>query len=445
MNKMSNILLVGFEKICQISVRQDTVQSVMSRFLSIFLLAIITTFLFPSCIKQLEKEGIYDTTLCSGVLLDQRTNNPVADARISLTDGELLPLTVVSGRDGSFEIEIDCDLAGKGYYLKVEADSLYESRTIALTEMGFGKQFYEIGSVYVVGPDLPLVSTMEFSAVTATSVHCGGNVTDGGRSDVVSRGLCWSTMQYPTLRDSVVAVGNGTGVFEATISTLHYNTTYYIRAYATNGIGTSYGEQLSFTTCDGLPSVTTGIVSSVTPTTASSGGNVVSDGGFAVTARGVCWSTTMQPTISNSHTSDGSGLGSFISSVTNLEPNTTYYLRAYASNEAGTAYGEQMSFTTLSGLAMVTTSEVTAVTATSATCGGSVSADGGFAVTARGVCYSTTPNPTIASPHTSDGAGLGNFVSQLYNLSSGTTYYVRAYATNGAGTVYGEERVFRTE
>ena len=263
------------------------------RFLSIFLLSIITTFLFPSCIKQLEKEGIYDTTLCSGVLLDQRTNNPVADARISLTDGELVPLTVVSGRDGSFEIEIDCNLAGKGYYLKVEADSLYESRTIALTDMGFGKQFYEIGSVYVVGPDLPLVSTMEFSAVTATSVHCGGNVTDGGRSDVVSRGLCWSKMQYPTLRDSVVAVGNGTGVFEATISTLHYNTTYYIRAYATNGVGTSYGEQLSFTTCDGLPSVTTGAVSSVTPTTASSGGNVVSDGGFAVTTRGVCWSTTM--------------------------------------------------------------------------------------------------------------------------------------------------------
>ncbi|MBR3945711.1 MAG: hypothetical protein IKJ56_01260 [Bacteroidales bacterium] len=411
----------------------------------VFIFTLIAfSFLFPSCIKQLEKEGIYDTTLCSGVLLDQRTNNPVADARISLTDGELVPLTVVSGRDGSFEIEIDCDLAGKGYYLKVEADSLYESRTIALTDMGFGKQFYEIGSVYVVGPDFPLVSTMEFSAVTATSVHCGGNVTDGGRSDVVSRGLCWSTMQYPTLRDSVVAVGNGTGVFETTISTLHYNTTYYIRAYATNGVGTSYGEQLSFTTCDGLPSVTTVAVSSVTPTTASSGGNVVSDGGFAITARGVCWSTTMQPTISNSRTSDGAGLGSFISSVANLEPNTTYYLRAYATNEAGTAYGEQMSFTTLSGLATVSTSEVTAVTATSATCGGSVSADGGFAVTARGVCYSTTPNPTIASPHTSDGAGLGNFVSQLYNLSSGTTYYVRAYATNGAGTVYGEERMFMT-
>ena len=152
----------------------------------------------------------------------------------------------------------------------------------------------------------------------------------------------------------------------------------------------------------------------------------------------------MQPTISNSRTSDGTGLGSFISSVANIEPNTTYYLRAYATNEAGTAYGEQMSFTTLSGLATVTTSEVTAVTATSATCGGSVSADGGFAVTARGVCYSTTPNPTTASPHTSDGAGLGNFVSQLYNLSSGTTYYVRAYATNGAGTVYGEERMFMT-
>ena len=415
------------------------------RFLSIFMLAIITTIFFPSCIKTLEKEGIYETTLCSGVLLDQRTNNPVVNARVILTDGELMPVSVVSGSDGEFEIEVDCDLAGKGYFLSIEADSLYESRTISLEGMGFGRQTYEIGSVYVVGPEVPIVVTLDVSAVTASSAHCGGNVTDGGKSEVTERGLCWSTMQYPTPNDNFVRIGNGTGQFDATIDGLHYNTTYYIRAYARNGIGIGYGQQLSFTTADGLATVVTATATGITPTSATCGGNVTDDGGFAVTARGVCWSTTMQPTITNSHTTDGTGLGAFVSSVTNLEPNTTYYLRAYATTEAGTAYGEQISFATPNGLATVTTADVTGVTANSATCGGSVSADGGFAVTARGVCYSTTPNPTIAGPHTTDGAGLGTFVSQLYNLNSATTYYVRAYATNGAGTVYGEEKDFRTE
>ncbi len=82
------------------------------------------------------------------------------------------------------------------------------------------------------------------------------------------------------------------------------------------------------------------------------------------------------------------------------------------------------------------------VGSTTATAGGHVSADGGFPITNRGICYSTTPDPTIASLHTNDGLGLGSFVSQMAGLSTHTTYYVRAYATNSAGTVYGEQRTF---
>ncbi len=93
--------------------------------------------------------------------------------------------------------------------------------------------------------------------------------------------------------------------------------------------------------------MTTTNVSNITQTTATSGGNVTSDGGANVTARGVCWSTSQNPTISNSHTTDGNGTGSFTSNLINLNPNTTYYVRAYATNEKGTSYGEQRSFTTL--------------------------------------------------------------------------------------------------
>ena len=115
---------------------------------------------------------------------------------------------------------------------------------------------------------------------------------------------------------------------------------------------TVYGEQRSFTTLQNIefPKVTTTNVSNITQTTATSGGNVTSDGGANVTARGVCWSTSQNPTISNSHTTDGNGTGSFTSSITGLTANTTYYVRAYATNENGTSYGEEKSFTTMEKL-----------------------------------------------------------------------------------------------
>ena len=95
------------------------------------------------------------------------------------------------------------------------------------------------------------------------------------------------------------------------------------------------------------PTVTTTAISNIDKTTATGGGNVSADGGASVTARGICWSTSQNPTISGSHTTDGTGTGSFTSSMTGLTANTTYYVRAYATNSAGTAYGEQVSFTTL--------------------------------------------------------------------------------------------------
>ena len=95
-----------------------------------------------------------------------------------------------------------------------------------------------------------------------------------------------------------------------------------------------------------LPTVTTTSVTSITQNSATSGGNVTADGGATVTPRGVCWSTSQNPTVSNSHTTNGSGTGSFTSSITGLSANTTYYVRAYATNSVGTAYGSQISFTT---------------------------------------------------------------------------------------------------
>ncbi|MGA3015090.1 MAG: hypothetical protein ABSD71_13770, partial [Bacteroidales bacterium] len=140
----------------------------------------------------------------------------------------------------------------------------------------------------------------------------------------------------------------------------------------------------------------------ITQITATSGGNVTSDGGTAVTSRGVCWSVSALPTITNNHTTDGSGTGAFVSYVTGLTANMLYYIRAYATNANGTAYGNQRSFTTLqnSTLATVTTDTVTAITQITATSGGNVTSDGGTAVTSRGVCWSVSALPTITNNHT---------------------------------------------
>ena len=196
----------------------------------------------------------------------------------------------------------------------------------------------------------------------------------------------------------------------------------------------------------GVLSVTTGTVTNITTTTATCSGNVTSDGGSSVTARGVCWSTSQNPTTSNSKTTNGTGVGSYTSNITGLSPNTTYYVRAYATNSEGTAYGEQKTFSTNAQQATpsVTTGDITNITTTTASCSGNVTSDGGAAIIASGVCWSTSENPTTSNSKTTNGTGLGTYTSNITGLSPNTTYYVRAYATNSQGTAYGEQRTFRT-
>ena len=197
------------------------------------------------------------------------------------------------------------------------------------------------------------------------------------------------------------------------------------------------------------PTVTTSTPSNVTTNSATCGGNVTSDGGATVTARGVCWSTSQNPTISGSHTTDGTGTGSFTSNITGLAESTTYYVRAYATNSEGTSYGSQKSFTTESGGSSATTPTVTTATPFdiaiySAACGGNVTSDGGANVFERGICYSTSQNPTTSNYTVQSGSGIGSYNCYMTGLNQSTTYYVRAYAINSEGTAYGNQVSFTT-
>jgi uncharacterized protein (TIGR02145 family) len=194
-----------------------------------------------------------------------------------------------------------------------------------------------------------------------------------------------------------------------------------------------------------IPTVTTSSATGITTNSATLGGDVTLGGGSTVTSRGVAYGLTSNPTTSGTITTDGSGVGTYVSTLIGLTPSTTYYVRAYATNGVGTAYGNEVTFsTTAARLATVTTTAVSSVTSSSATTGGNVTTDGGAAVTARGVAYGTTVSPTIPGTNTSNGTGTGAFTSQLTGLTASTTYYVRAYATNGVGTAYGNEISFST-
>ena len=305
---------------------------------------------------------------------------------------------------------------------------------------------YDILTVKMLYPVIPDIVTLKPSNITSSSMTCGGEVLDNGGREITDLGLCWSTYQFFTTDDNYVSVKQSTNKFSKSVNNLNPNTKYYIKAYATNEIGTAYGHVAEFTTKVALPEVTTGSVSEITFHSATIVGNFTSDGGATITARGVVWSTAQNPTLENKLgiTINGIGTGSFISSLTGLTANTPYYVRAYATNSQGTAYGSQVAFTTGQTITQpsVTTTSITNITQTTATSGGNITADGGATVTARGVCWGTSTNPTTANSKTSDGNGTGSFTSNLTGLAANTKYYVRAYATNNQGTAYGNEVTF---
>lgn len=293
-----------------------------------------------------------------------------------------------------------------------------------------------------------LVSTGEVSNIETNSADAGGVIIDLG-DGAIEHGHCYGTSPGVTVAGTRTQKGKpSAGGFTSPLTGLTAGTKYYVKAYISSATETVYGkEEIPFTTEPAsLPVLTTAAVTAVTFTSATSGGEVTDDGGATVTERGVCWNTASGPSVSNSKTTDASGTGVFTSNISGLTPGTTYYVRAWATNSAGTAYGNEFIFTTTAiSLPVIATSAISEITQNSAVSGGEISSDGGSSVTARGVCWSTSVNPTVAlSTKTTDGTGTGTFTSSLSGLTAGTTYYVRAYATNSVGTAYGNEVSFTT-
>ena len=197
-----------------------------------------------------------------------------------------------------------------------------------------------------------------------------------------------------------------------------------------------------------VPSVTSQTPTSITQTSATLWGNIRSDGGFAITARGVCYAldTGSQPIapFGNCFIEGGTLTGEFSKSVTGLTAGTNYYYYPYAENATGTSTPPFRQFTTSAAtVPTVTTNAVSSITQTTATGGGTIT-DSGFPSSplTGGVCWGTTASPTACSPVTI--GQQGSISESMTPLTVGTKYYYRAYATNPTGTGYGSDVVFTT-
>lgn len=297
-----------------------------------------------------------------------------------------------------------------------------------------------------VGNDPPTVTTSAVSSIASTTATGNGDVTSDGGSSITERGVCWKTSTGPTTADTKATSAGTTGAFTASMTSLTAGTTYYVKAYAINAEGTSYGSEVSFTT-DAAPTVTTQAVSAVAETTATGNGNVTADNGDAITERGVCWNTLTNPTTANSKATSAGTTGAFTASMTGLTGSTLYYVRAYAINGVGTSYGTEVTFTTAAGdvAPTVTTQAVSSIAVTTAIGNGDVTSDGGDTITERGVCWNTSGTPTTASSKATSVGTTGAYTASITGLSGNTLYYVRAYAINGIGTSYGTEVTFTTD
>ena len=283
-----------------------------------------------------------------------------------------------------------------------------------------------------------------FSDITETSFSIKGTILSTGGHEISSYGHCWSEHDTPTIEnDNKNNFGNSTEIreFTSNISGLDAGKTYYVRAYAVNNKGTVYSEQRNIT----MPYIKKPIVKTQGATdigkdVATLNGNITDNGGDKIIECGFYYGTSENTEIKKS-LGDNS-LSALKLVLTNLKESTTYYYKAYATNSKGTAYGEVMSFKTLSENALtVETKSATDITTKSATLNGTVLDRGSSNITEYGFYYGTNENTTNKKKLENS---MDELKLNLTELAEGTTYYYKAYATNSKGTSYGEVLNFTT-
>ncbi|WP_028582757.1 cadherin-like domain-containing protein [Desulfogranum japonicum] len=195
----------------------------------------------------------------------------------------------------------------------------------------------------------PSATTNAASSLTASGARLNGNITANGASTTVTFEYGTTTGYGSTVTaDQSPVTGNASTAVSKTITGLTYGQTYHYRVVGTNSQGTTNGTDQSFTITNIAPTVTTQAVTDIASNTATGNGTITDLGVPNPTAYGMCWNTSGTPTVSDNVSNQGatSTTGAFTSTMSVLTPDTTYYVRAYATNTTGTSYGGEVSFTT---------------------------------------------------------------------------------------------------
>lgn len=310
---------------------------------------------------------------------------------------------------------------------------------------------FDVSTVLPTVTTNPSVTNIQSSTATAS-----GEVVNVGDSPIINSGICWSsTNQAPTKNDdfalSSMGTGFGLGVFDVNMINLSGGTTYYIRSFATNLSGTAYGNMVSFTTqSTSIPSIELDIdLNTLTNSSIFALGKNINAGGGQITQKGFCWavSPNVPDLLIQSNGSGNLFLGTnsndFSNTVFGLSGSTTYNLRAFAINSSGTSYSTTRTFTTYSD--NVSFKPITFVRGSKrARFSTGIYSDGGSTITQKGFCWSVSPNPTLSDNFSENGSVLEDYTTLPEDLNPNTTYYVRAYLTNGNGTFYSDQTSFTT-
>ena len=316
----------------------------------------------------------------------------------------------------------------------------------AYTINPMGTYYGEVKS-FTTNVDMPAVTSAVVSAITSTTAKFSSSVKSHGGETVTEVGFYYST--EPSVDPETALKVNqpySQDAFSIDVEKLDVYTKYYVMAYATNSAGTTYSDVATFTTDSSYPTVQTVGATDINSQGATLSGSVLSDNGASITERGfVYMQGTGTPTTDSYKLKVSGKTGEYTGALSGLEPNKKYSFRAYAVNSKGTAYGEVMSFLTVTGLPKVSAVDVSKIASTSATLTADVTDHGGETVSEVGFYYSLDPavDDETSVKVTRNYAG-GAFSTSLTDLSVFTTYYVKAYAVNSAGVAYSSVVSFKT-
>ena len=340
----------------------------------------------------------------------------------------------------SFTVSLQNLIPGTTYYYCTYASS---GRSIAKGEV---KTFTTIAN------SAPLFNSLILEAVDEQSITLSTTIKDDGGSEMTMRGFCWKLSENnddeePTIADNMSNVPLEQLVFTSKITGLEPLKTYLVRAYAVNSIGVGYGETMTVQT----KAATIPLLSSITevnstPLSITVEASVVSNGEMPIQEKGFCWSTeNEEPTTAHIKKVVEGDDETFSLLIDDLKPVTVYYIRAYAVNALGTGYSETFTYETPLNVPDLDVTTVTEVKPTTAKVASIVISENGSEITEKGFCLSkTATEPTIENSKVVVSGNTAAYSVVLTELESGTTYYIRSYATNSKGTGYGEVVEFTT-